>query len=139
MLSFFTKTGRETESGNCKKRLIRTVYITQMPKGQRYSYTIRTCQHYSQTTNVTRDLHLEISVVEYGGFPKKQVETFLFRPPTRLTPAWAIYSQRDLEVTSKSYEDFQIAFNFHEFCNEELHCENWFKKKTLWSLIVIIL
>jgi hypothetical protein len=29
-----------------------------------------------------------------------------------------------LEVTSKSYEDSQIASNFHEFCSKELHCEN---------------
>jgi hypothetical protein len=28
-----------------------------------------------------------------------------------------------LEVTSKSCEDSQIAFNFHKFWSEELHCE----------------
>jgi hypothetical protein len=34
-----------------------------------------------------------------------------------------MYSQLDLEVTSKSFEDFQIASNFHKFWNEEFHCE----------------
>jgi hypothetical protein len=43
----------------------------------------------------------------------------------------SLYSQFDLEVTSKSYEDFQIASNFHEFWSEELHCEKLPKKKTL--------
>jgi hypothetical protein len=38
-----------------------------------------------------------------------------------------------LEVTSKSYEDSQIASNFHKFWSEEFHCEKMIqdKKKTL--------
>jgi hypothetical protein len=35
----------------------------------------------------------------------------------------AMYGQLGFEVISKSCEDFQIAPNFHEFWNEELHYE----------------
>jgi hypothetical protein len=42
-----------------------------------------------------------------------------------------MYGQLCSKVTSKSYEDSQIAFNFHEFWSEELHFENKPKKKEL--------
>ena len=61
------------------------------------------------------------------------------RPPfTKLTHAytskgknWVIYGQLDLEVTSKSYKDFQIAPNFHELWSKKLRCEKWSQKKIL--------
>jgi hypothetical protein len=34
-----------------------------------------------------------------------------------------MYSQLDLEVNSKGYEDSQITFNFHKLWSEEFHCE----------------